>query len=129
MNSPSTHPAHDPDLVAAMHEVDDFLKGEPSRFLLLPAPAPRPPVLTPFSVPTAEHAFNPECRTDVLDRIAVRKTTRPGVREVLFDGVQVGRIARNIYGVGWVASCSRKLLFWSISDAALALVEDAGVLP
>jgi hypothetical protein len=92
-------------------------------------PLPLPPLpLQPFSVPVVRHEPTTG-RSDVLDRITVRKTAKPGLREVLFEGALVGKIAKNTYGLGWVASCSRSMLFWSIQEAALALVQDAGVLP
>jgi hypothetical protein len=97
----------------------------PDRPTLRGSPAP----LTPFNVPQMDHEPDNTSRADVLDRIAVRKTVRPGVREVLFDGALVGRIAKNMHGLGWVASCSRTIMYWSIQDASLALVADAGVLP
>lgn len=78
MNNVS-YPANDPDFVAAMHEVDDFLKGQPSRFLLLPAPTPKLPALTPFSVPVIEHPQDDDSRADVLARIRIlKKRPSPG---------------------------------------------------
>jgi hypothetical protein len=82
-----------------------------------------------FSVPLEEHTFDPECREDVLALVKIQKTVKPGLRAVFYDGVLVGKVGKNPYGLGWVASCSRGLLYWSVQDAALALIDGAGVLP
>jgi hypothetical protein len=134
MSNASTHPNNDPDFVAAMHEVDDFLKGQPSRFLL-PSPAASDAQwirdkmpLFPHSVPVVEHEHNPDSRADLLSRIRIIKTPKPGLRVVLYDGTLVGKIAQSPYGPGWLSSSTRARIFWSQDDAALALVEDAGIL-
>jgi hypothetical protein len=78
------------------------------------------------NVPTVEHDFNPESREDVLGLVRIVKTPKPGMRAVFYDGVLIGKIGKNPYGLGWVASCTRSTLYWSQQDAALALVEDVG---
>lgn len=118
-----SYPANDPDFLAAMHEVDDFLKEPEARFLLLSAPVPRPPVLTPFSIPVLDSVSDPDNRADVLARIRILKTVKPGLRVVLLDGVLVGKIAQCPWGPGWMASSTRSRVFWSMDDAALALIE------
>ncbi len=61
-------------------------------------------------------------RAQLLSRVTVKKAKTPGLREVYLDGVLVGRIMANPFGMGWAASCVRYRAFWSISDACLALV-------
>lgn len=115
------------DYAAALKE----LTAPPTR-LLLPLPPARPTfkpsrVLTPFSVPVIDNPSDPDSRADVLSRIRILKTPKPGLRVVLFDGAMVGKIAQSPYGPGWLADCTRSRMFWSMDDAALALVE--AVLP
>jgi len=64
-------------------------------------------------------------RAELLSRVTVKKASTPGLREVFLDGVLVGRILANPFGMGWLASCVRYRCWWSIDDAALALVEDS----
>jgi hypothetical protein len=87
-----------------------------------------PQEVSPFSVPVEEHTFDAECREDVLSLVRITKTVKPGLRAVFYDGVLIGKVGKNPYGLGWVASCTRKQLYWSVQDAALALVEDSGAL-
>jgi len=114
-----------------------MLMGKPQ--LLLPAPRPEvydsdnpydvvPLQLTPYSVPVESHPYNPDSRADVLSRIRILKTPKPGLRLVLFDGVLVGKIAQSPYGPGWLADCTRARIFWSQDDAALALIDGSGML-
>ncbi len=65
-------------------------------------------------------------RAQLLSRVTVKKAKAPDLREVYLDGALVGRIAANPFGLGWLASCVRYRAFWSIDDAALAIVADAG---
>jgi len=117
----------DRDFKAALDEMT-----APPRRLMLPAlevafeevPRFTPQTVGQFSVPVQEHTFDPECREDVLALVRIQKTVKPGLRSVFYDGVLIGKIGKNPYGVGWVASSSRKTLYWSAQDAALALVED-----
>ena len=74
------------------------------------------------------HPFDPERLADVMARVSIRRTVKPEVRNVLFDGESVGRIGRCPFGPGWLASCSRSRLYWNRQDAVLALIESAGVL-
>lgn len=83
-----------------------------------------PQTMHQYNVPAVEHAFDPDCREDVLALVRIVKTPKPGLRTVFYDGVLIGKIGRNPWGVGWVASCSRGRLYWSAADAALALVEE-----
>ena len=85
-------------------------------------------VLNPFNVPRTRHPFDPERLADVMARVSIRRTVKPEVRNVLFDGESVGRIGRCPFGPGWLASCSRSRLYWNRQDAVLALIESAGVL-
>jgi len=127
MNTESRLMAEGPQYRADYEEALRMLNGGLPRQLLLPAPSrPPAPPLHPFTLPVVEHDFNPDSRDDVLSLVRIVKTPKPGLRAVLYDGVLVGKIARNPYGVGWMASCTRSLLYWSAEDAALALVEDVG---
>ena len=84
--------------------------------------------LTPFSVAVMRHPVDRDRRADVLARITIQKTVQPTVRAVFYGSVLIGRIARYPYSLGWLASCARSRVFWSIEEAALALVDDARVL-
>jgi hypothetical protein len=53
-----------------------------------------------------------------------RRTVHPAVSEVFFDGALIGQAARNPYGLGWLASCDGKRLYWSKLDAGLALYQN-----
>jgi len=101
-----------------------MLNGALPRQLLLPPPAPARPTLTPFSVPVIPTEHDPDSRADLLNRIRVVRMPRPGLRLVYLDGAMVGRIAKSPYQIGWLASCTRSTLYWSIADAVCALVED-----
>ena len=106
------------------------LNGKPQ--LLLPSPAASDAQwmrdkmpLHPFAVPAVHHEPDPDSRADVLSRIRVVKTVQHGIRDVLLDGAKIGRIAAFPWGPGWFASSTRSRVFWSMEDAALALVDDA----
>ena len=85
-----------------------------------------PASLIPYNCPVILHAADPDSRSDLLARIRIVKTVEPGIRDVLLDGAKVGRIAACPWGPGWMASSTRARIFWSMDDAALAVV---GVTP
>ena len=120
--------SHSPDadtVRRAIDRVERLLEGRPLRYMLAPVPW-TPSALTPFSCPVVLHASDPDSRSDLLARIRIVKTVEPGIRDVLLDGAKVGRIAACPWGPGWMASSTRARVFWSMDDAALAVV---GVTP
>ncbi len=110
----------------AIDRVERLLEGRPLRYALAPVQSV-PAALMPFNCPVIVHPSDPDSRTDLLARIRILKTARPGLRVVLLDGALVGKIAASPWGPGWFADCTRARIFWSQNDAALALVE--GVRP
>jgi hypothetical protein len=134
MNTESRLMAEGPQYRADYEAALRMLNGKPQ--LLLPSPAASDAQwirdkmpLTPFNVPQVNHEADPDSRADVLSRIRILKTPKPGLRIVLFDGALVGKIAQSPYGPGWLADCTRARIFWSQDDAALALVDESGMLP
>jgi hypothetical protein len=108
----------DPDFIAGMAEVNDFLAGSPSRFDRLEAQIPRP-CLSPFSLNLPHEDPEPN-RWLVLRSLVIRKSITPRVKEVLCNGTLVGRVA-NVGPLRWIASTRRGECFTSQTDAALAL--------
>lgn len=76
------------------------------------------------AIPVISHPFDGDRVFDVLSKLTFQRTSHPMIREAFFDGISIGKIARNPYGPGWVASCSRKIMYWSIKDAGLALYQE-----
>lgn len=96
------HPVIEPDLQLAIatHKADK-----------------RCPAFQPYCQPA--HQFSPDRLADVLARLTIERTVDPMIREVKFDNVKIGKVARSPWGIGWFSDAEKRIVYYRKEDAAL----------
>jgi hypothetical protein len=116
----------DPTWVKDFQEALRDLSGEQ---LLLPGPDRIEPTclvaVTPAEEADISTLHGATLRMAILERMHVKKCPNPYIRQVYFEGLVIGEIARSPWQpLEWISSCDRSMPFYSMVDAAVYTVAE-----